>query len=149
MWHELENFWAWAGMTPEEYAGKDGFDGGLVTEFDYSHFEECLNAAKDAIRKPILSEEDIDGVLTVLALDNENEEVLDEMTDAVNPALVLPLCEAGVRHRQAEARWQIAEWIYRVRPSGYRSYLRILAEDAHPYVRRHAKNALDYLSGKD
>jgi len=145
MLQSLQDFWAWAEITPEEYA-KNGID--LLSEkapFNYPNFDFLIEYCCESIQKDFLTDKEIDDILTIMALDNETQDVLDMLEKKLPQQFEQRLIHIGLKHLQHEARWQLAELIYRRQPEGYEKYLRILAKDEHAYVQKRAKNALSYL----
>ena len=121
----LYDFWKWAEITPQEYAEKGIPLMSEKAEFNYPHFGELI-----------------------MALDNENEDVLDYAADNASNALVLELVSLGVTFPQPNTRWQIAELAYRRRPNGFEDFLKLLLCDPDSYVRKRAGNCLEYLANK-
>lgn len=141
----LEDFWIWANTTPRDYAEK-GLDLlGDKPEFYFPFFDELLDYARRIIEKDFPTDQEIDDVITIMALDNENEEVLSYIEEFSSPAFLKSLIEKGLYHLQPEARWQIAELLYRRKPDDFKEYLKHLSIDSNDYVMKRAKNCLRYL----
>lgn len=85
-------------------------------------------------------------MLTVMALDNESEIVLDDIVSYASNELVHRIVDRGVSHMQHEARWQIAEILLRRKPENALAVLAALALDEDSYVRQRAQNAIDWFS---
>ena len=142
----LSDFWKWINKTPEEYAEGETEQSDGKSEEEFPQFQEMLNLAYEAIDNKVLDERALDDIITVMALDNESESVLDYIVDFSSDEQVERIAKAGVRHLQPEARWQIAELLYRRKPIGYFEYLTTLIKDKHPYVRQRASNCIDMIS---
>lgn len=146
MFDLLENFWKWAEITSEEYA-KTGIDQlSEKAEFYYPYFEGLLEYAQRIVDQSESSIEDLNNALTIMGLDNEDESILQYITDYCSETKLHDIIDVGLTHMQPEARWQIAELIYRRKPKGYRDYLLRLSKDDHHYVRKRATNAITYLN---
>ncbi len=135
----LTEFWIWAKCTPREYVDRGG-----EWEFDFPRFQELTEYAYSLIGKEIFKEE-YDDLFMILALDNEVENVLDFLAANCKGEQLIQIVSRGAEFPQPNTRWQIAELAYRTRPEGYLEILRKLAKDRHPYVRKRAKNILNYL----
>ena len=141
----LEDFWRWSGITPDMYEDQGFTILAPKCEFDYPGFDNLLNYAKKIFVDASSSRESLYDALTIMALDNENEEILDFVECTCTDTIVNLLVDIGVGHLQHEARWQIAELLYRRKPYGYMQKLQILSQDSHPYVRKRAANIIGYL----
>mgnify|MGYP000056639152 CR=1 FL=1 len=144
----LYDFWKWAEITPQEYAEKGIPLMSEKAEFNYPHFGELIDYAEMLLLHQKLSKEEMTDALTIMALDNENEDVLDYAADNASNALVLELVSLGVTFPQPNTRWQIAELAYRRRPNGFEDFLKLLLCDPDSYVRKRAGNCLEYLANK-
>ena len=138
------DFWTWAKTTPVEYA-QNGLN--AKSEFEFPLFEHLLDYAEKTCVKESVSKQEVDDVLTILALDNENEDLLSYMQKIPDAKRICLFIEAGIDHPQPSARWQIAELTYRVKPVKYIEYLQSLSADSDPYVRKRSNNCLRYLEG--
>ena len=141
----ISDFWNWANVTPEQYA-EQGID--LTSdkvEFYYPKFEELLSYAEEIICQKSISDEEMDDLLTIMALDNETENILDYAADHLQEKHLVLFIEKGVQHFQPNARWQIAEFIYRRFRPGMEKYLMQLKFDQNAYVRKRTQNAIMYL----
>ncbi|RZT00861.1 hypothetical protein [Cuneatibacter caecimuris] len=137
----LEEFWNWFGYTKEEYAQMNmQFDPG---EFMFPKWEELIKNIKYYISQGTDDEDIIDDILTVMALDNESENVLDDIVENANDEFCLKIIEKGVNHIQHEARWQVAEIILHRKPDNAIRWLDELMLDKDDYVKKRAENAKD------
>lgn len=142
----LGEFFTWAHCTSDEYAegkgpnlSKDGYD-----ECNFPKLEELITAALEIMKKDRISWDDMEDILTALAIDNESEWILDHCEDAPE-SFVGQLVEQGCRHRQQEARWQIAELLRRRNIPNRMKYLNMLLQDPEEYVRSRAGSSIQYL----
>lgn len=81
-----------------------------------------------------------------MAIDNEAESVLDLIESDSSDHQLKHIISFGITHPLYEARWQVAELIYRRQPIQYVSYFQQLAKDPHPYVKKRAMNCINKLS---
>ena len=119
--HYLLDFWNWSGLTPEKYA-KDGMPAGL-SEFEYPMFDRLLNVTKQLIHKPRNTRKELMDILTVMALDNETEDVLDYLVQHCPESKAKILVDVGMHHPLPNARWQLAEFLYRRRVDDFTTFL--------------------------
>ena len=143
--HLLKKFWKWLNITPEEYARCGVSQRNGEAEENYDYFAELLVFARSVIDEGLTDNSSIDDMLTILALDNESESVLEYIEENCSDKQLSIILKKGLSHLQPEARWQLAELIYRRRPENYYSLLLKLAEDNHFYVRQRAGNCLELL----
>lgn len=144
----LSKFWQWAEITPKEYA-TNGIP--LTSEkapFNYPLFDQLVGYAKQLLMHKELTKEELSDFLTIMALDNETEDVLDFATDNATESQIQQILQFGVKFPQFEARWQLAELAYRRKPNRYLEYLNILYHDSNDYVKKRAGNCLEYLGVK-
>ena len=137
----LLRFWAWAEYDSESFA-EDGFTCPDEKEpFYFPGIEEMRNLCCALETNPGTNEE-IQDYLTCMALDNEEEGILDHCAAHAPDAFVECLASAALVHPQWNARWQIAELLGRRNVPGCEGALQMLTMDPHPYVRRRAENAI-------
>ena len=141
----LNQFWEWAGKTLEEYAkyGMNQNKGEFEDEFPL--FQDLLVRSREIIDNNLLDDFAIDELLTIMAIDNESESVLDYIKDNCLDEQVQKIAERGISHIQYNARWQVAELIYKRRIPGCKEYLARLANDEDSYVRRRASYCFENL----
>lgn len=143
----LDGFWKWAGMDGEAYARMRN-NGGDITPFYYPRFVELRNLCKGILERRATQGE-LDVFLTCMALDEEEEILLDWCKDCENVPVLERLVVAGCQHLQPDARWQIAELLRCRDIPGRDEFLERLCGDENPYVRKRAKNALAYLDASN
>ena len=73
----LKHFWEWLPISYEEYAvdGLSQLSGNC--EDDFPLFSELLVSAESIVKNEYIDNEHIDDLLTIMALDNEAEHVLE------------------------------------------------------------------------
>ena len=141
---ELEAFYSWAGsINPGgEY---DPVQVHIDDVYLYPRWDDILHLTYEAVK--ILSNkyacsELIEIVLQVMALDHEDEDVLDRCEEELHAEAALNLTKYGVEHPCFETRWQIAEFIRRKNDPLLKDYLVFLLKDTHTYVQRRALLAM-------
>ena len=142
----LEQFWKWAEITPLEYANTGLNQKASKREDEFPCFRSLISYAKKIVDKNPTEQKDLDDLLTILALDNEAEEILDYLEQNGSYGLLENLMAIARNHIQPEAKWQLAELVFRRKPDGYVDFLIVLANDYHPYVKKRAENCLKYLN---
>lgn len=144
----LKNFWDWSETNIQSYVQigwvKD------LEPFEYPSWSELIEETKLAILKLVngISNSEIhNDILTVMALDNESEEILDYLT-TLNIDLLKVVIEAGIEHQLYEARWQIAELLGRKEEEIWSPYLELLLKDSHYYVVRRTLISMNKVNPK-
>lgn len=133
---ELNKFWNWSETNIESLA-QFGWKNALEP-FEYPNWSELIEETKLAISNSSNSISNSvihNDILTVMALDNESEEILDyfDTFDFVGLDRVI---ETAINHPLYEARWKIAELIGRKKDKALSPYLEILINDFNSYVAR-------------
>ena len=143
----LKQFWDWSGITPEEYS-TNGFESSKrESEEEFFLFADMIAYAKDIIVANSLTEVSVlNDLLTIMALDNECESVLDFIKDNSTDEQVGYIVSMGISHPQPEARWQLADLIEKRKIPNFLKFLYILAEDSNPYVQKRALNCIENIS---
>ena len=144
----LIDFWKWANITPEDYANRGIPLTSDKAPFNYPLYDKLIAYAEQLLQNKNLTREELSDFLTIMALDNETEDILDYATDNATESQLQQILQYGMNFSQSEARWQLAELAYRRRPRGYLEYLRTLYRDTNSYVRKRARNCLEYLDIK-
>ena len=134
----IDCFWHWIQLSPNQYAELSRKRD--LEEFLFPQWNDLINETEKAICT-LPSEEAIDQILTVMAFDNECEDVLDYIVSNGTDAFIAQLLKIGVHYCQPHARWQCAELIRKRCPENGRKYLYELAKDPDEYVRKRAINA--------
>ena len=142
---KLDFFWSWLGKSKEEYA-QNGVDQRIIYEDDFPFFEELIDYSRDIVDFDILSTCVIECLLTVMALDHEAECVLDYIEMHSSEKQFNILIKMGINCSYYQTRWQIAELLYRRKPSKYLEKLTFLSHDSNFVVSSRAKNLLNNLN---
>ena len=108
----LMDFWKWANITPEEYAIKGIPLTDEKAPFNYPLYDKLITYAERLLQNKKLTEEELSDFLTIMALDNETEDILDYATDNATEAQLQQILQYGMNFSQPEARWQLAELAY-------------------------------------
>ncbi|MBO7196470.1 MAG: hypothetical protein J6V80_03965 [Clostridia bacterium] len=141
----LKRFWEWISISYEEYAIDGISQSSDNCEDDFPLFSELLAYAESIVKNEHIDNEQIDDLLTIMALDNETEYVLDLIESDSSEKQIHHILICGIAHPLYEARWQLAELIYRRKPDNYLSLLQTLSNDAHPYVQKRAINCINRI----
>lgn len=75
-----------------------------------------------------------------MALDNENEDILDYIVENAGDEYVEVLIQSGVYSPFFHTRWQIAEVLGRRHPTNWADFLEALSKDSNAYVSKRARN---------
>ncbi|MBQ9070594.1 MAG: hypothetical protein IJY23_04520 [Clostridia bacterium] len=142
----LKQFWLWTGTTPEQYDSKGAHQSYGVDECNFPLFSELITYAKHIVDDGLISINEIDDLMTIMALDNESESVLEYAIENATDLQISSMCEIGINHQLYHARWQLAELICIKKPKNYTHYLSVLSNDKHPYVRNRAINCIERLT---
>lgn len=141
----LEQFWKWSNKTPEEYATHGMNQNKGEFEDNFPLFEDLLEYSKELVDNNTLDCFLIDDLITIMALDNESESVLDYIENNSSQEQLQKIIEQGVSHLYSNARWQISELLYRRKPKNFQSYLFKLSTDKNSYVRKRAQNCIESI----
>ncbi len=137
----LLRFWAWAGYDAADFA-KDEVNCCRKKEpFDFPEIVEMRKLCY-GLENGLGSLREAEDYLTCMALDNEDEEILDHCAAYAPDDFVACIVAAASDHPQWEARWQVAELLGRRKIPQRELLLNVFLQDPHPYVRRRAENAL-------
>lgn len=142
----INEFWLWTQLSKDKWKKTD--IGDLpVQPTDFPRIGEICDACIALINMP-LSPIDISLFLTGMAIDSEDEDILECCKNA-NDAFLYDLISNGITHPQSEARWQLAELLRRDIPQRDH-FLNILSEDLNSYVRNRANMVrIDLTKKKD
>lgn len=140
----LKAFWEWLPVSYEEYASQGISQVSGSVEDDFPHFNELLACAEKIVKEDLTSADSIKDLLDIMAIDNEAESVLELIVEESSERQLNCIISVGMTHQLFEARWQLAELIYRRKPRGYEYLLFRLSEDTHPYVKKRASNCISY-----
>ena len=132
----LKKLWNWMG---NRNSWTNLYTSELPTEpFCFPEFDILQNQCIYIINS-LLSHEDIKAFLLCLALDNEEERILDACKEKASNDFLEVVVSDGIYFPHWEARWQVAELLRRNIPHR-EHYLNILLKDENEYVRKRAKN---------
>lgn len=143
---ELDDFWIWFGMTPNEYA-KSSTNG--ESETDYSAWNKIYMAAKVTIEQlnNKYDEELAELLIQSLAIDNECENILELIKEHL--IHITPFSNQVIVSKQFHARWQLAELLGHKNKNESLSILILLFhKDKDMYVQRRALLSLRNLDLK-
>jgi len=146
---EVERFKQWA----EERKSPD-FDASYCHHFesewecDYPHWDDLYEAAEERIRNSEpFSIHEIDDLLYSLARDNEDERIMDTLSE--NPRALFELCDARDESKERDARWQLALALGQSGKMEAEDRIKHLQKDDEEYVRRRAGFALEDLYSRN
>lgn len=141
--NKLKDFWEWFQKTPEQYAMCELQYIYNHMEYDYPEYQALIDFATQVVDNNTKNEDDIYDLLTIMALDNESENILDYIEDNSTDEQIQIIIKLGMSHLQPHARWQIAELLYRRKPKDYLCNLIILSIDNNSYVSQRALNCIE------
>ena len=131
----LNDFWKWLGYSSDEYAAKGVNWQCPKEEFYYPNYEQLLVETKKKILQKKLSTNDLNEILTVMAIDNENEDIADFIIENMDAKNMSKLCEVGISHKQPNARIQLVKIIIN-NETLKKQYLRSFETDKDDYIQR-------------
>ena len=140
-------------MSDEEVTGKLHTQSVALAENDTAPVRRMLrNGGSRAvyvsgIKRGGLFPADMDCLLTMMALDDETEDVLDCLTAQGDELLISVLTHAGLHSIFPQARWQCAELLGRRSIPDGMALLRQYANDRDAYVAKRARNAMKAITG--
>ena len=131
-----DSFWKWAGYN---FSWKEHDISDLALDpLCFPEFEELQKLCISLINNH-LSDEELYAFLMCMALDFEDECILDACKERANTGFLCDLLSKGVSFPQIEARWQMAELLRKDMPNR-QAYLNMLLHDSNSYVRKRANN---------
>ncbi len=144
---DLQNFWQWADTDISNYE-INGIPNG-IEEIEYPGWENLISTSQKLIldlEKGEYSDQIILLLLEIMALDNENEDILDMCGSILSRNSLELLITKGVSFHLSHARWQIAELIGKKKDKNWQNYLLLLINDSNKYVQRRALLSLSKLN---
>lgn len=141
--NHMRSLWHWLKMTPHQYAERCGT--GDPEPNMFPEWEMMLDETFSLIERSRLSTADTECLLAMMALDDENEDVLDCLTAQGDELLISCLTHAGLHSIFPQARWQCAELIGRRSIPDGMALLRQYANDRDTYVAKRARNAMEAI----
>lgn len=142
----LKEFWEWLPVSYEEYSEKGISQLNGNYEDNFPKINELIEYAKKIVDDNLTSDNDMDDLLTIMGIDNEAEEIMEYIEENSSGEQIKRLIYIGINHPLHDARWQVAELLYRRKPQRYAEFLKILSSDSNMYVRKRAMNCLELLS---
>lgn len=135
---EVANFRRWA--------SESGDIPGCSAEWecDYPNWQGLYTAVEQFLASSanrLLANEELELLLYSLARDNEDENILELLEHF--PKTAMQLAQAGLNYSDADARWQIAVLLGRIKTPESVELLQQYISDEAEYVRRRAKFALE------
>lgn len=143
----LDEFWSWICLTPQEYAMESvnrDFE-----EYMFPNWMEIMRVSKQTVTLALLDNDSLSSLLSAMAIDNEDENILDFVILKGTNQFIEKLIEIGVSHLQPHARWQCAEVIRRRLPENGRTILKKMQNDPVPYVAKRAQIAMEEIRNTD
>lgn len=137
----INEFWHWSGL-PESGADIDIREL-QVDPLHFPKFDEMRTICKSMINATLTVDEML-AFLTCMALDSEEERILDDCKTLADTSFLYALISIGVTHPQSEARWQLSELLRKPVPERD-SFLHLLSCDSNKYVRKRANNVINSI----
>lgn len=141
----IDNFWKWTKIPENMWWRVD-----LRTlKLDMTAFPQYWDVCNLAIGKinRMDTDYDMDLFLMALAINSEDEDILDACMDYGTDQFIQRVVKAGVTFTQSETRWQIAQLLRREIP-GREDLLSVLCSDEDEYVRKRANSVLFHIGGR-
>lgn len=137
----LSCFWNWAAYDAVSFSEDEFTYADEKEPFYFPRLTEMRELCY-VCEMELRSASEAEDYLTCMALDNEEENILDHCAENAPDEFVERIAQASLKHPQWHARWQVAELLGRRNIPQREIFLRNLIQDPHPYVRRRAENAL-------
>lgn len=141
---ELDEFWSWAETTREAYE-QNSSSFSIEDVCLYPEWDKILHLTGGLIAELATnpdSEAKIEAVLLVMALNNEDQDILDRCEEGLRGEAAWQVIQRGAVFHAYETRWQIAEWIRRSDQAEWNGVLETLLKDDDNYVQRRALLAM-------
>ena len=140
----ITEFWLWLNISKEEYMSmsekQESSNYVDYEEYMFPFWEDLIDEIRNEIDDEKLDLQSIDKILTVMALDNENEDVLDYIVDNASDEYVEYIVQNGSDCLYYNARWQLAEILGRRKTRNWKELIAFLLSDKNPYVAKRANN---------
>ena len=146
MHYLLKQFWEWLPVSYEEYSKKGITQIHGNYEDDFPKINELIEYGKKIVADNLTSDNYIDDLLTIMGIDNEAEEIMEYIEENSSDEQIKRLVSIGINHPLHDARWQVAELLYRRKPQRYAKFLEILSSDSDMYVRKRAMNCIKMIN---
>ncbi|WP_432664461.1 HEAT repeat domain-containing protein [Wukongibacter baidiensis] len=144
---ELDLYWKWSRIDEEKYSNNEWII--EFEEWEYPNWNRLMELASKAIsniENGEASKNLVVDVLTVMALDNEVENLLDECELILSDKALECVAQCALEHCQWQARWQVAELLGRKNDIFWEKFLLKFINDPNKYVERRALISLSRLS---
>ena len=155
---ELQRFWDWARLTPDEYKkglppknielirhinGRKGIP--AEWETDYPYYLSLEKAFISFIQSDTIKEDDnLEIVLQAIAIDNESERLADYVVKYVSSEIFELLLIKALSTKYIDAQWQLISRIVETNIENKRKYVEMYLNNGETeYVRNRAKYLLD------
>lgn len=135
----IDDFWKWT-KTPQNMWWTVDIRTLKLDATMFPQYWDVCNLAIGMINK-IEADCDMHSFLMALALNSEDEDILDACVEYGTDQFIQQVVEAGIVFSQSETRWQIAELLRREIP-GRENFLSVLCSDREEYVRKRANSVL-------
>lgn len=139
----IAEFWIWT-QLPIELWDKIDISTLPSDSIGFPKIGEICDECISLVNCPLTPDE-MDRFLLCMAIDSEDEDILEYCMDHARSDFLHSLISAGVAYPQSHTRWQIAELLRNDVPDRY-CFLGSLLADPHPYVRKRAKNVMQELT---
>lgn len=136
----ISDFWGWTGL-PKEQWDKTDISCLCIEPMWFPGMEDVCRECFSLVNKP-LSPDEMDDFLLSMAINSEDEDILDYCKVHASELFLSTIVSAGISFPQSETRWQIAELLRRS-ISDREDYLFELQQDSNEYVRRRANNVIE------
>lgn len=136
----VDEFWKWLGCKGDW--NRNDISQLSLDPFSFPRFEELCQLFISKINTP-LSDAEMNAFLFCMALDNEDESILEACKEIAGNDFLSKLLSAGITFPQRETRWQMTELIREDTPER-ECLLEILLHDENAYVRKRAANKISH-----
>ena len=140
---ELNSFWAWAEITPEEYS--NGETPKIVAraewEEEYPNWRQLERSFRNELKnyKQNSDSSHLASVLEFLGIDNESGTALDALIEELNSTQQSTFSKLGYQFTMPQTRWQVAEFLSESSVPNKTDLLEeMISTDEDKYVQRRA-----------
>jgi|GEM_PF-4395915 len=151
---QLDRFWDWAQLTPEEYCNNISPRNPAIYlaewEDEYLEWRELEFAFQKILSLPncLQNKECVGLILEAIAIDNEREKFAD-ISSLLSPSMFEVLLEASLKSNFDKTQWQLLSRIPRTNISSKKKYLtQFVSAGATEYVKNRARLILKSLDEK-
>lgn len=147
--HELNKFYQWAKLTPEEYFAGKKTDVSSRAEWeedypDWSDLEKAfINNIMDKNNSNFSATENINLLIQAIAIDHENEGMAEFAINNLGEKEMTMVLEASIQSKYANAQWLLVARIPFSAVKNKVGFLKkFIAFGANEYVKNRAREAL-------